>query len=46
MKYGRDPQEDAGQLVKKPRHDRSQASGDAEKPRAKKPARAANASKE
>ena len=36
MKYGKDPQEDAGQLVRKPRHDRSQ--GDAgEKPRSKKP---------
>ena len=46
MKYGHEQNEDAGQLVRKPRHERSQASGDGEKPRAKKPARAANASKE
>jgi small subunit ribosomal protein S3 len=46
MNYGREQNEDAGQLVRKPRHERSQASGDGEKPRAKKPARAANASKE
>ncbi len=46
MKYGHDQNEDAGQLVRKPRHERSQASADGEKPRAKKPARAANASKE
>ena len=46
MNYGVEHNEDAGQLVRKPRHERSQASGDGEKPRAKKPARAANASKE
>ena len=46
MKYGHEQNEDAGQLVRKPRHERSQASADGEKPRAKKPARAANASKE
>ena len=45
MKYGHEQNEDAGQLVRKPRHERSQASGDGEK-KAKKPARAANASKE
>ena len=44
MKYGHEQNEDAGQLVRKPRHDRSQASGasgssDNEKPRAKKPAK-------
>lgn len=46
MKYGHEQNEDAGQLVRKPRHERSQASGDGDKTRAKKPARAANASKE
>ena len=35
MKYGKDLQEDAGQLVRKPRHERSNDSGD--KPRNRKP---------
>ncbi|MDY2842646.1 MAG: 30S ribosomal protein S3, partial [Treponema sp.] len=45
MKYGHEQNEDAGQLVRKPRHDRSQASGD-EKPRARRNSRAADTSKE
>ncbi len=40
MNYGHEQNEDAGQLVRKPRHDRSQASGD-EKPRAKRAPRTA-----
>ena len=43
MNYGHEQNEDAGQLVRKPRHDRNDraANGDADKPRAKRPARAA-----
>lgn len=44
MNYGIEKSEDAGQLVRKPHRDRSQASED--KPRAKRPARAADSSKE
>ena len=37
MKYGKDPQEDAGQLVRKPRHERSQNEGSGDKPKSRKP---------
>ncbi len=43
MNYGHEQNDDAGQLVRKPRHDRN---NDSDKPRAKRPARAANTSKE
>ncbi len=50
MNYGHEQNEDAGQLVRKPRRDRSEKSdrehGSDDKPRAKRPARAANSSKE
>ena len=46
MNYGHEKNEDAGQLVRKSRHDRNQNSGDSDKPKAKRPARAADSSKE